>query len=161
MTSTFCWPIFVSLCPASFCTPRPYFPVTPGISWLSTLHSSPLLWKKHLFGVLVLESLVVLQRTVKLQLHLHYLSGDRLGFLWYWMTCLGKEPRSFCHFWDWIQVLHFGLLSSMKATPFLLRDSCPQYIYIPIHFTLLIPKMLMFTLAISRLTTSNLPWSWT
>ena len=25
----------VSLCPASFCTPRPNLPVTPGVSWLS------------------------------------------------------------------------------------------------------------------------------
>ena len=31
MTST-----FVSLCPASFCTPRPNWPVTPSISWLPT-----------------------------------------------------------------------------------------------------------------------------
>ena len=29
---------------------------------------------------------------------------------------------------------------------------------IPVHFSLLIPKMSMFTLAISCLTTSNLPW---
>ena len=29
---------------------------------------------------------------------------------------------------------------------------------IPVHFSLLIPRMLMFTLAISYLTTSNLPW---
>ena len=29
---------------------------------------------------------------------------------------------------------------------------------IPVHFSLLIPKMLMFTLAISCLTNSNLPW---
>ena len=25
------------------------------------------------------------------------------------MACLGKEQRSFCHFWDCIQVLHFRL----------------------------------------------------
>ena len=25
------------------------------------------------------------------------------------MVCLGDEQRSFCHFWDFIQVLHFGL----------------------------------------------------
>ena len=30
------------------------------------------------------------------------------------------------HFWDWIQVLHFGLLLTMMAAPFLLRDFCPQ-----------------------------------
>ena len=29
---------------------------------------------------------------------------------------------------------------------------------IPVHFSLLIPKMVMFTLAISCLSTSNLPW---
>ena len=26
-----------------------------------------------------------------------------------WMVCLGNEQRSFCCFWDCIQVLHFGL----------------------------------------------------
>ena len=49
---------------------------------------------------------------------------------------------------------------------FLLRDSCPrQQIQwsselnspIPVHFSSLIPKMLMFTLAITCFTTSNLP----
>ena len=53
-----------------------------------------------------------------------------------------------------------------EATPFLLRDSCPQQQIqwsselnspIPVHFRSLIPKMSMFTLAISCLTTSNLP----
>ena len=38
-----------------------------------------------------------------------YCLGHRLGLLWYWMFCLGNEQRSFCHFWDCIQVLHFGL----------------------------------------------------
>ena len=32
-----------------------------------------------------------------------------LGLPWYWMVCLGNEQRSFCRFWDCIQVLHFGL----------------------------------------------------
>ena len=35
MTSAFSWQNCVSLCPASFYSPRPNFPVTPGISWLS------------------------------------------------------------------------------------------------------------------------------
>ena len=30
MTSAFSWQNSVSLCPASFCTPRPNFPVTTG-----------------------------------------------------------------------------------------------------------------------------------
>ena len=32
-----------------------------------------------------------------------------LGLPWYWMVCLGNEQRSFCHFWDFILVLHFRL----------------------------------------------------
>ena len=41
MTSALSWQNSISFCPASFCTPRPNLPVTPGISWLPTLHSSP------------------------------------------------------------------------------------------------------------------------
>ena len=73
------------------------------------LHSSPLWWKGHLFEVLVLEGLVCLHRTVQLQLLQLYWSRHRLGLLWYWMVCLGNEQRLFFHFWDFINVLHFGL----------------------------------------------------
>ena len=55
------------------------------------LHSSPLWWKGHLFWVLVLEGLVGLHRTV--QLLQHQCLGHRLVLLWYWMVCLGCEPR--------------------------------------------------------------------
>ena len=34
MTSAFSWQNSISLCPASFCTPRPNLPVTPGVYWL-------------------------------------------------------------------------------------------------------------------------------
>ena len=61
------------------------------------------------------------------------------------------------------------LYLTRRATLFLLRDSCHRvdimviYIHplnssIPVHFSSLIPKMLMFTLSISCLTMSNLPW---
>ena len=73
------------------------------------LHSRPLQWKGHLFWVLFLESLVDLHRTIQLQLLHCYWLGHRLGLLWYWMVCFVNEQRSFCHFWDCIQVLHFGL----------------------------------------------------
>ena len=36
MTSVFSWQNSISLCPASFRTPRPNLPVTPGVSWLPT-----------------------------------------------------------------------------------------------------------------------------
>ena len=111
MTSVFSWQNSLSLCPASFCAQRPNLPITPGISWLSFLHSNPLLWKIHflLLLLLVLEGLIGLHRTVQLQLLQHYWLGHRLGLLWYWMVCLGNEQRSFCRFWDCIQVLHFKL----------------------------------------------------
>ena len=72
-------------------------------------HSSPLWWKGHLFWVLGFKGLVGLHRTIPLQLLQHYWLGPRLGFLWYWMACLENEQRSFCHFWDCIQVLCFRL----------------------------------------------------
>ena len=90
------------------------------------LHSKTLQWKVYLFWVLILEGVVGLYRTVQLQLLRHYWSGHRFGLPWYQMVCLGNEQRSFYHFWDCIQVLHFRLLLTMMATPFLLRDSCPQ-----------------------------------
>ena len=37
MNSVFSWQSFVSLCPASSCTPRPNSPVTPVISTISYL----------------------------------------------------------------------------------------------------------------------------
>ena len=58
------------------------------------LHSSPLRWKGHLFGVLVLKGLVGLHRTIQLQLLQHYWSGHRLGLLRYWMVCLGNRDHS-------------------------------------------------------------------
>ena len=54
----------------------------------------------------------------------------------------------------------------MRATPFLLRDSCPLVNIMVIWFKfshshpfyLMIPRMLMFNLAISSFTMTNLPW---
>ena len=59
------------------------------------------------FGVL--EGLVGLYRNGQLQLLLHQWLWYRLELLWCWMVCLLNQLRSFCHFWDWIQVLHFRL----------------------------------------------------
>ena len=99
MTSMFSWQNSVSLCPASFCTPRPNFPIILGISWLPTLAFQSLWWKRHLFLVSVLENVVGLHKISQLQLLQHQWSEHRLGLLWCQMFCLGKEPRSFCHFW--------------------------------------------------------------
>ena len=104
VTSIFSWQISVGLFPASFCTPRPDFLVIPGISWLPTFALQSPMMKRYL-----LESLVGLHRTVQLQLFKYLWLRHRLGLPWYWMVCLGNEQRSFCRFWDCIQVLHFGL----------------------------------------------------
>ena len=124
MTSFFFWQKSVSLCPDSFCTPWPNLPVTPGI--LTSFFYIPILiwWKGHLFLVLVLEGLVGLHRIIQLQLLQHSCLGHKLGLLGCWVVCFGNKLRLFC-FWDCIQVLHFGLLLTIRAAPFLLRDSCP------------------------------------
>ena len=89
MTSVFNRQNSISLCPASFCTPRPNLPVTPGISWLPTfVFQSPIV-KRTSSVVLVLKGLVGLHRTDQLQLLQRYWLGHRLGLLWYWMVCLG------------------------------------------------------------------------
>ena len=52
MASVFSWQNSISLCPASFCTPRPNLPVTPGVSWLPTFAFQSL-WNKRIsfYGV--------------------------------------------------------------------------------------------------------------
>ena len=78
--------------------------------WLPTFLFQAPTMKRTSFWVLVLNGLVGLHRTVQFQLLQHYRLGHRLGLPWYWMgVCLGNEQRSFCHFWDCIQVQHFGL----------------------------------------------------
>ena len=65
--------------------------------------------KDIFFWDLVLKGLVGLHRTIQLQLLQHYWLGHRLGLPWEWMVFFLNEERSFCRFWDCIQVLHFGL----------------------------------------------------
>ena len=51
MTSIFSWQNSISLSPASFYTPRPNLPVTPGVLDFVHLHSIPLNEKESFFGV--------------------------------------------------------------------------------------------------------------
>ena len=161
----FSWQNSISLCPVSFCTPRPNLPVTPGVSWLHTFaFQSPIMKKTSIFWVL--KGLVGLHRTT--QLLQHYWLGPRLGLPWYWMVCLGNKQRSFCHFWDCIQVLHFGLFFfdyygySISSKGFLPTVVDIMHIWVKFThsspFISLIPRMSTFTLAIFCLTTSNLLW---
>ena len=54
MTGAFSWQNSISLCPASFCTPRPNLPVTPGVSWLLTFaFKSPIMERTSFNGDLL------------------------------------------------------------------------------------------------------------
>ena len=93
------WPVFswqnsVSLCPASFCTPRPNLPVTPGVSWLPTFaFQSPIMKRTSFLGVSSRKS-VGLHRTVQLQLLRLFWLGHRLGLPWYWKVSFGNRDHS-------------------------------------------------------------------
>ena len=117
MTSAFSWQNSVRLYPASFCTPRPNLPVTPGISWLPNFALQFPVMKRHLFLVLFLEGLADHHRTIQLQLQ-HWWLGHKLGLLWYWMVCLKRNSSTTFQ----------TLLLTIRATPFLLRNSCPQLV---------------------------------
>ena len=175
MTSAFSWQNSISLCPASFRILRPNLPVTQGVSFFFPqvfldfllLHSSPLKWKGYLFWVFVLECLVGLHWIIQLQLLQYYWLGHRPGLLWYWMSFLGNKQRSFCCLWDCIPVLHFRIFCWLWwllhfFQGFLTHNSRYNGHWVKFThshpFSSLIPKMLMFTLAISCFTTSNLPW---
>ena len=72
MTSVFSWQNSVSLCPASFCTPRQNVPLfTPVSPDFLLLPSSALQLKGYLFLVLVLEGLEALHSTGQLPLLQH------------------------------------------------------------------------------------------
>ena len=71
MTSVFSWQNSLSLCPASFCTPRPNLPVTPGISLFPSAFQAPIVKSFFFFLVLILEHLAGLHRTIQLHLFQH------------------------------------------------------------------------------------------
>ena len=79
------------------------FAYYPRCSLLPTFEFQSLIMNR----MLVLKYLVGLHKMI--QLLQRYLSKHRLRLPWYWMVCLGKQQRSFCRFWDCIQVLHFRL----------------------------------------------------
>ena len=125
ITSAFFWQNSVSLCSTS-CVLQGQMGLLLQVSLdFLILHSSPLWWKGHHFLMLFLKGLVGLHRTINFIFFSISAWSIDLGVLLYWMVCLGNEPRSFC-FWDCTQVLHFRLFLTMRAMPFLLRDSCPQ-----------------------------------
>ena len=120
MTSVFSWQNTVSLCPASFCTPRANLPAAPGFSWLLPFAFQSSMMKKTSFLVLVLQGVVGLYRNSQLQFLWHYVLGINLDYC---------DAGLFA--WKWIEIilsvlrLHpstaFELLLTMRPTPFLLK----------------------------------------
>ena len=81
MINVFSWQNSISLCPASFCVPRPNLPITAGVPRLSSFAiQSPIMKRKSFLG-LILKGLVGLHRIVQPQLLQHYWLGHRLGLL--------------------------------------------------------------------------------
>ena len=126
MTSAYSGQNFVSLCPASFWTPKPNLPVTPGISQLATFAFQSPMMKRTSFLVLALEVLVGL-RTIQLQflgiggwgIDLDYCDIE-------WFSLETEIILSFLRLHP--RTAFRTLLLTMRAFPFLLRDSCPQLI---------------------------------
>ena len=171
MTSVFSWQNFISLCPDSFFIPRPNLPVTPVISCLSTFaFQSPIMKGTSFLGVSSRRSCRSSQN------HSTSASSALLVRAQIWITVIlnglpWKQNEIILSVLRLYPYTHFQtLLLTMRATPFLLSDSCPQQqiqqsselkLPIPVHFNSLIPRMSMFTLAISCSTASNYLNLWT
>ena len=94
MTSAFSWQSSISLCPASFRTPRPNLPVTPGVSWLPTFaFQSPIMKRISFLGVSSKRSYRFPQNHLT-SASSALLVGHRLELPWYWMVCLGNRDNS-------------------------------------------------------------------
>ena len=115
----------ISVCPASFCIPRPNLPVTPGVSWFPTFAFQSPIMKRTSSWVLVLEVLVGLHRTIQLQLLQCYWLGHRLELLWYWMVFLGNRDHSVI-FEIESKYCIWGSFVDYDGYSIFLRDSCPQ-----------------------------------
>ena len=122
--------------------------------------------------MLVLEYLVGLHITFQLQLFQHYWSGHRIGLLWYWMVCRTDIED----YWKRTEIILLFLRLHPRAAFLTLVDyECysisseevlPPVVDIMViwvkfahsnPFSSLIPKMSMFTLAMSCLITFNVP----
>ena len=158
----------VSLCPASFCTPRWNLPVIPGISWLSIFaFQSPLMKRTYFFFlVLILEGLVDLHWTCQFQLLSICGRGIDLDYCDIeWLALETNQDTSFifkiapkyCISDSFVDYEDYSI--SCKGFLSTVVDIMVFWIKftLSIHFNSLIPVMLMFMLAISCLTMSNLP----
>ena len=127
MTSVFSWQNSISYCPASFCTLKSNLPVTQTALDFLLLHSSPLKLKGHLLGG------VLTRRSCKSSEN-HSTSASSALLVWAqtWITVIlnglpWKRTEIILSFLRFNPSTAFQtLLLTMTATPFLLKDFCPQ-----------------------------------
>ena len=166
LTAVFSWQNSVSLCPASFCTPRANLPDTPGISWFPVFaFESPVMKRTSFFGVSSRKSWRSSQNH-STSASSGSVFGNRLGLLWCWIICLEmnwdhsigfKIAPKYC-FWTLVDYEAYSI-SSKRFLPTVVDVwSSELNSLIPVHLNSLLPKMSVFTLAISCLITSNFPW---
>ena len=127
MTSEFSWQNSISLCSASCCTPRPNLPVTPAISCLPTVaFQFPIMKRTSFYGVSSRRSCRSSQK------HSTSVSSTLLVRVKSWITVIlnalpWKRTVIILSFLRLHPSTAFQiLLLNMMASPFLLRDSCPQ-----------------------------------
>ena len=127
MTSLFSWKNSINLCPASFRTPRPNFPVTPIVSLIPTFtFQSPIMKRTSFGGVISKKSCrssqnrltsapspLVVGAQIWITVILNGLPWKQTEII---LSFLRLHPST--AFWT--------LLLTIMVTPFLLRDSCPQ-----------------------------------
>ena len=116
----------VRLCPASFSTPRPNLPVTPGISWLPTFAIQSPIMKRTSFLVLVLLGLVSHHRTAQLQLLQISGWGTDMPYCDTELFALEMNRHHLSFLRSHPSTAFQTLLLTMMATHFLLRHSCPR-----------------------------------
>ena len=128
MTNVFSWQNSVSFCPASFCTRKPNLPVIPGIS-LTSYFCIPLPCnEKSMFFWCQFQK--VLQVFIELfSFNFFSISGWVIDLDYCDVECLPwKQTEIILSFLRLHPSTAFQTLVDYEgATPFVLRDSCPQY----------------------------------
>ena len=108
---------------------RPNLPVTPGISWLPTFAFQSPMMKRTSFSGGGSRRSYRSSENQSTSASLASVVGTQT-----WITVLlnglpGKRTNIILLFLRLHQGLHFRLLLTVRATPFLLRDSCPHSRY--------------------------------
>ena len=162
MTSVF----FLSLCPTSFLYSKAKFACYSRYLLTSYFCIPVPSDEKDIFFGFQFQN--VLQVFIELfNFSIFSITGQDIDLEYCDIECFALEmKRLFCLLRLHPSAALWSLLLTMRATPLLLRDSFPQWqilwsselnVFIPVHFSSLIPKMLIFPLAISCLTPSTLP----